>query len=170
MRRSFPVRFGAKPVVLVSLLILSGCGGGGASESSTQTVQGAGYRFEAPAGWTVTHARDLAAAASGGVNLVEVRTFELERPYDAKRFAAATRELDSVISRLAAQLRGQVTNRRTVVVDGRRSRSYVISYDGKTQQITFVLVGRQEHQLLCRRSADGNDAPCADLLASFVLR
>src|SRR5262245_46584807 len=130
MRRSFPVRFGAKPVVLVSLLILSGCGGGGANEPSTQTVQGAGYRFEAPAGWTVTHARDTAAAVSGDVNRVEVRTFELVRPYEARRFAAATRELDSVISRIAAQLHGQVTSRRTLVVDGRRSRSYVIAYDG----------------------------------------
>jgi hypothetical protein len=103
------------------------------------------------------------------VNRLEVRTFKLTRPYDDARFRNAARELDSVISRLAAQLEGQVTSRRTVRVDGRRSRSYVISYDGKTQEITFVLRDRQEHQLLCRRMANGDDAPCEGLLSSFVL-
>jgi hypothetical protein len=46
----------------------------------------------------------------------------------------------------------------------------VIAYDNKTQQITFVLRGRQEHQLLCRRPASGDDGACRGLLASFVLR
>jgi hypothetical protein len=172
---SFPVRWSAKPFLLVPLailagtLILTGCGGGGSSEPSTQTVQGAGYRFEAPEGWLIIHGKDLAAASSGAVNRLEVRTFKLTRPYDDARFRIAARELDSVISRLAAQLEGQVTSRRTVRVDGRRSRSYVISYDGKTQEITFVLRDRQEHQLLCRRMANGDDAPCEGLLSSFVL-
>lgn len=157
-------------MVLVSVLILAGCGGGGTSEPSTQTVQGAGYRFEAPAGWTVTRLTDGAAAASGAVDRVEVRTFKLQRPYDVRRFHAATRELDSVISRLATQLDGKVTSRRTVRVGGRKSRSYTIAYDGKTQQITFVLQGRQEHQLLCRRGAGGDAEPCRALLATFVLR
>jgi hypothetical protein len=163
------VRWAAKPVVVVSVLILAGCGGGGASEPSTQTVQGAGFRFEAPAGWTVTHEPDTAAAASGTVDRVEVRTFQLVRPYDASRFAAAARELDGVISRIASQLHGKVTSRATVEVDGRKARSYTIAYDGKTQQITFVLQGRSEHQLLCRRLETGDDEPCRGLLASFAL-
>jgi hypothetical protein len=172
---SFPVRWSAKPslpvflAILAGCVILTGCGGGGSSEPSTQTVQGAGYRFEAPPGWLVTHGKDLSAATSGAVNRVEVRTFRLARPYEDARFRLAARELDSVIARIAAQLEGQVTSRRTVKVDGRRSRSYVISYDGKTQEITFVLRGRQEHQLLCRRPANGDDAPCQGLLSSFVL-
>ena len=150
--------------------MLAGCGGGGSSQPTTQTVQGAGFRFAAPAGWTVTHARDTAAAASGKVNRVEVTTFKLERPYDVRRFRAAKRELDGVASKLAAQLHGQVTARRTVRLDGRKARSYVIAYDGKTQEITFLLTGLKEHQLLCRRAATGNDAPCRGLLSSFVLR
>jgi hypothetical protein len=170
MSRSFPLRWSAKPVVLVTVLILAGCGGGGRTEPSTQTVQGAGYRFEAPAGWTVTRLTDGAAAASGSIDRVEVRTFKLVRPYDVRRFHAAARELDSVISKLATQLDGKVTSRRTVRVGGRKSRSYTIAYDGKLQQITFVLQGRHEHQLLCRRGASGDDEACRALLATFALR
>lgn len=157
------------PVAILGAVILAGCGGGGTSEPSTQTVQGTGFRFDAPPGWLVTHGKDLSAATSGAVNRIEVRTFKLSRPYEASRFRAASRELDSVIARIASQLEGHVTSRRTVRVDGRRSRSYVISYDGKTQEITFVLRGRQEHQLLCRRLANGDDAPCKGLLSSFAL-
>src|SRR4051794_2802954 len=166
MRRSFPVRWSAKPflfvlpAILAGCVVLAGCGGSGPSEPSTQTVQGTGYRFEAPVGWLVTHGPNLSAAVSGGVNRLEVRTFRLTRPYDDARFRIAARELDSVISRIASQLEGHVTSRRTVRVDGRRSRAYTIRYDGKTQEITFVLRGRQEHQLLCRRMANGDDAPC----------
>ena len=163
------MRWAAKPVLVVSVLILAGCGGGGAREPSTQTVQGAGFRFEAPAGWTVTHEQGTTAAASGAIDRVEVRTFRLVRPYEASRFAAASRELDGVISRIAAQLAGQVTSRQTVEVDGRKARSYTIAYDGKTQQITFVLQGRAEHQLLCRRLEQSDDAACRSLLASFAL-
>jgi hypothetical protein len=173
--RSFPLRWSAKPFLLVPVailagcVILTGCGGGGSSEPLTQTVHGTGFRFAAPPGWRVTHGKDLSAATSGNVNRIEVRTFKLSRPYEDAHFRAATRELDSVIARLAAQLEGKVTSRRTIRVDGHRSRSYVIGYDGKTQEITFVLRGRQEHQLLCRRLASGDDAPCEGLLASFVL-
>jgi hypothetical protein len=117
----------------------------------------------------VTHEQDTTAAASGAVDRVEVRTFELVRPYDASRFAAAARELDGVISRIASQLDGKVTGRATVEVAGRKARSYTIAYDGKTQQITFVLRGRSEHQLLCRRLETGDDEPCRGLLSSFVL-
>jgi hypothetical protein len=171
---SFPVCRRAKPVSLVVLLvlagILAGCGGGGKPEPSTQIVNGAGYAFAAPAGWTVTRSKGSSAAANGDVDRVEVLTFRLVRPYVASRFRAAARELDSVIARIAAQLDGHVTQRRTIRVAGRKVRSYVIAYDGKTQEITFVLDGRQEHQLLCRRLATGGDEACRSLLSSFTLR
>jgi hypothetical protein len=152
------------------VLILAGCGGGGKSEPQTQTVRGAGYRFEAPAGWKVTRQDSTVAAASGEVDRVEVRTFKLARPYRPKLFDTAVRELDSVVSRIAAQLSGRVTDRRTLLVDGRKSRSYLIAYDDKSQEITFVLRGTQEHQLLCRRLANAADDACRGLLDSFALR
>jgi len=135
-----------------------------------QTVRGAGYRFEAPAGWKVTRVDGTVAAVSGPVDRVEVRTFKLVRPYRPKLFETAVRELDSVVARLAAQLSGSVTGRRTLLVDDHRARSYLISYEDKTQEITFVLQGRQEHQLLCRRLADAADDACRGLLESFALR
>jgi hypothetical protein len=170
MLRSFPLPSSAKPACLLAVLILAGCGGAGKSEPTTQTVGGDGFAFEAPAGWVVTHDTDTIAASSGTVDRVEVRTFRLTRPYDASRFRAAVRELDGVISGIASQLEGKVTSRRTVVVGGRKARSYVIAYDGdKTQEITFVLEGRQEYQLLCRRLASADDSFCRALLESFTL-
>lgn len=134
-------------------------------------MDGPGYAFEAPTGWTVTRAKDTIAAASGSVDRVEVRTFKLIRPYEPTHFGEAVRELDDVIAGIAEQLEGKVTSRRTVVVDGRKSRSYVIAYGGdKTQEITFVLRGRSEHQLLCRRKASAADDFCRTLLESFALR
>ena len=153
------------------MLILAGCGGGGVETVPTaQKVSGPGYRFEAPPGWKVTHAKDVSAATDGAVDRVEVRTFKLVRPYEVSRFKAATRELDGVITRIAAQLNGKVVTRRTVRVGGRKARSYTVVYDGRVQQITFVLAGRREHQLSCRRLASSDDAACRALLASFALR
>src|SRR4051794_31964257 len=95
---SFPVRFGAKPVFLVPLLILAGCifsacGGGGASEPSVQTLHGPGSRFEAPAAGKVPR-REEGVAAGAGVARVGVPTSKLPRRYEPGLFRAATRELD----------------------------------------------------------------------------
>jgi hypothetical protein len=167
MASSFPLRWKAKLAALLALPLLAGCGG--ADAESTQTVQGTGYRFEAPAGWKVSRTKSLSAATSGDVRRVEVRTFRLSRPYEERLFDAARRELDGVIVRIATQLDGHVTSRRTVDVDGRRARSYTIDYDGRTQEITFVLRGREEHQLSCRRSTDGSREPCRMLVDTFTL-
>ena len=45
--------------------------------------------------------------------------------------------------------------------------SYAVAFDGRVERLTFVLQDRREYQLLCRRSAAGDDAPCAELLRSF---
>ena len=143
------------------VLILAGCGGGGSAK--WQQVEGDGFVFNAPAGWTV----DGAAATNGDVDRVEVVVFRLVRPYEHARRAAASRELDRVASGLASQLKGSVRSKRSLQVDGRDARSYLIDFDGKSEEITFALDGRREYQLLCRRAAGGDDAPCAELLRSF---
>jgi hypothetical protein len=142
-------------------LILAGCGGGGST--NWQQVQGNGFRFNAPVGWTV----DGAAATNGSVDRVEVLLFRLVRPYDRSKRAAAARELDRNASALAKQLKGSVSSERWVEAGGLDARSYTISYDGKVAEITFALDGRREYQLLCRRTAGGDDAPCVELLRSF---
>ena len=53
---------------------------------------------------------------------------------------------------------------------GRKPRSYAIAYDGKTQEITFVLEGRKEHQLSAAGPRAATTPPCRGLLTSFVLR
>jgi hypothetical protein len=37
------------------------------------------------------------------------------------------------------------------------------------QEVTFVLSGTTEWQLVCRRTASDDDAPCAALLSSFAI-
>jgi hypothetical protein len=136
----------------------------------TQPVSGSGFRFEAPADWTVTREAPAVSAASGKVDLVEVRTFRLVKPYRVALFDATTRELDGVIDRIARQLSGKVASRETVTIAGRRARAYRVDYDGKVQEIAFVLRERSEYQLLCRREDDGADDACRVLRESFELR
>ena len=149
--------------MLVVALILAGCGGSGSG--NWQQVQGDGFTFEAPDSWTVTGA----AATSGAVDRVEVLEFRLVRPYDPARRAATSRELDGVADRVAAQLKGSVSSRRSLEVATLDARSYSIDFGGKVEEITFVLNGRREYELLCRRSAGADDTACARLLASFAV-
>ena len=144
-------------------LILAGCGGSGSGK--WQQVQGAGFAYDAPAAWTVSGA----VATDGPVGRVEVVVFRLLRPSEPSQRAATARELDRVASRLAAQLKGSIVSRQFVPVGGLDARSYAIRFGAKVEEITFVLHGQREYQLLCRRAAGGDDAPCAELLRSFRL-
>jgi hypothetical protein len=153
-----------KPCLLAAAVILAGCGGGGGG-GDTRIVRGEGFRFEAPAGWSVKGA----AASHGAVDRVEVTRFRLVKPYRPALFAAAARELDGVAVRLAEQLHGEVAARSTVTAAGGKARSYRIDYADKTTEVTFVLGGRREYQLLCRRASDGDDAACRLLVRSFRL-
>ena len=118
----------------------------------------------------MTHVPRSAAATGPAPDLVEVRTFRLVKPYRPAVFGSASRELDTVIDRIARQLHGSVASRRTIVVADRKSRSYRIDYDTKVQEITFVLEGRREYQLLCRRGAEDPDDACRQLVETFALR
>jgi hypothetical protein len=150
--------------VLAVAFILAGCGGGGSS--NWQQVRGEGFRYNAPADWTV----DGAAASSGAVNRVEVLVFRLLRPYDPARRAATAHELDRVAAGIASQVNGSISSRRALEVGGLDARSYAVTFDGKIEKITFALQDRREYQLLCRRPAGGDDSACAELLRSFEPR
>jgi hypothetical protein len=175
---SFPRPQGGKPAlagVAAALILVAGCGSGGhkATASHVQTVSGGGYRFLAPSSWSVHRTGRQVTAGSGDVDLVGVTTFTLARPYRPHLWAKAVPALDQAADGLAAQLGGKVQARATVVVAGRRARRYEIAYrrDGKAlvEQTVFILVGRREHQLLCRLEADADDGACRTLFSSFRL-
>ena len=153
---------------VLPLLILAGCGG--STSAKTQTVSGEGFRFDAPAEWTVVRKGQSVAAVDGDVNRVEVLRFKLEKLYRPALFAAAAHELDGVVDRLAGQLAGKVASQSTSKIDGIKARSYTIEYGpGKTQEIAFVLEGQNEFQLLCRRSSSAPNDPCTQLFSTFAL-
>jgi hypothetical protein len=149
------------------VLILAGCGGSG--EEKPQVARGDGYLFHAPAGWKIARDRDSVRASHGDVDLVSVRTFRLLKAYRPALFVAASQELDRVATQLARQLKGRVAARRTMEVGGRKTRSYEVRYGDQAQEITFVLDGRREYQLLCRRDADSDAAACDQLVRTFRL-
>jgi hypothetical protein len=149
--------------------ILAGCGGGGA-KPTVQTLQGAGFRFQAPAAWTVVRNGNSVAAKHGPVDRVEVLRFRTKKRYAPSLFPAVTRELDGVIAGLAKQLSGRVKLRSTIRIAARPVRSYRIDYGaGKTEEIAFVFEGQTEFYLLCRRLATDPAAPCKQLFKSFSL-
>jgi hypothetical protein len=156
-------------LLLTVVVILAGCGGAGA-EKTPQLVRGPGFHFGAPDGWDVRRSARTVAAEHGDVDRVQVTRFRLAKRYEPALFAAATRELDRVAEQLARRLGGRVVSRKTVVVDHRNSRWYRIEYNGRVHEITFVLDGRREYELLCRREKDGDDAACRTLVRTFALR
>jgi hypothetical protein len=103
------------------------------------------------------------------VNRIEVQTFRLVRPYRAELFAAASRELDAVARNLAAQLGGRVASSASTKVAGHDARAYRIDFDEHVSEITFVLDGRREYELLCRRLADAGGETCKTFVKSFRL-
>ena len=133
-------------------------------------MKGDGFSYVAPASWTVVRKGSSVAAVDGDVNRIEVVRFTLEKPYRPALFAAASRELDGVAEHLAGQLKGKLSSSSTSEVGGRKARSYTIEYGpGKTQEITFVLKGQNEFQLLCRRDSSATNDSCAQLFSTFAL-
>jgi hypothetical protein len=157
------------------VLALAGCGSAGGSHASAEDlrrVHGDGYSFDAPAAWQVVRRQGtLEARGPEGVELVRVTVFPLARPFRPALWEQAVAALDRSAAGLAAQLEGRVHERATVTVDARRARRYVIRFerDGTVlaEEFTFLLHGRREYQLVCRRKADRELAACGRLAASF---
>ena len=147
--------------------ILAGCGGSGAAQQP-QSLDGAGFRFEAPAGWGVdrSHGR---VTASHGAELVQVAAFPLLKPYSAALFTRVEKELASRMRQIAQQTGGTVSGATTVTAGGIRAHSYEVKAGGTIDEYTFVLRGMREFQLLCRREASSQDDACRQLLTSFAV-
>src|SRR5262245_19046779 len=113
------------PALLVAATIFAGCGGSGAGEQ-VQTVNGHGFRFDAPVGWTVQRSGRLVSASKDG-ELVQVATFSLQKPYSRALFGPVERERHMRMRAIAAQSGGTVTGSSTVTAGGIRSHSYQVT-------------------------------------------
>lgn len=115
----------------------------------------------------VRHARLLTALL--GDSKLEVRQFLLRRAYDPALFTKVAPEIDRVARQLAARLEATTTGR-TVTVAGQKGWQYDFVHGDVFEQLTFVLRGKVEYQLYCRRSKNESNRPCERLVASFTLR
>jgi hypothetical protein len=156
-------------VLLFAVLILSACGGSAEpkAQGSWQTVHGAGYRFQAPAGWKVATAAKR-TTATHGANLVQVATYPLVKAYSDALFGKVEVELRSRMEDLARQSGERVRSTKTVTVDGGRAHMYELGDGDHVDEYTFVLEGKREHLLLCRRPEGAQTDYCARLITSFA--
>jgi hypothetical protein len=161
------------PVVAVAL---AGCGGGGSSTSGPpQTVQGAGFVFEAPGKWHVSRTQDRVAASPKPIApaQVSVSVFPLLKPYTPALYErVVTKELDKSARKLAADQNGKVVAATDVQVAGIKSRQYQLEYPGNGkklgERITFVFRNKTEYELLCQWDASKPEPDyCALLTSSF---
>ncbi|HZT91959.1 MAG TPA: hypothetical protein VFA05_07970 [Gaiellaceae bacterium] len=154
--------------MLPALLVLAGCGGGGGAKTPAQTVRGPGYRFAAPAGWKVARTATATAAARDS-ELVQVSTFPLVRAYSDALFAAVSSELQARMRQVARQSGGSVTGRFAVTAAGIRSHAYDVDVGDHVDEYTFVLRGKREYLLLCRRKKSSRAGFCTQLVRTFAL-
>jgi len=166
--RLIPRHFRPKRLLAAGLLILAGCGGSGTANRPAQRVAGTGFAFQAPAGWQVQRGRNLVLATRDS-ELVQVSTFPLQKRYTAALFGKVTRELSTRVSQVAAQTGGSVTGRSVVTASGIRSHRYLVTVGDHVDEYTFVLRGKREYLLLCRRRSSHDQAPCDQLIKSFAL-
>ena len=156
------------PIALAGALFLAGCGSSPKKVEAPLRVSGQGFHFSAPAGWPVRRAGSQVTVGSGSA-LVQVSTFPLVKAYDPSLFTAVAGELAVRMRALAAGEKGRVDGTSTVVVAGIRAHVWRIAVGDHVDEYTFVLTRRREFQLLCRRLPHGDDAPCLQLVQTFVL-
>ena len=96
-------------------IIVAGCGG--SAKPKGEIVAGTGFRFSAPAGWTIKRAGTTVTAAQGG-GLVRVSTFPLARPYSPALFPRVAGELKARMTALAAHGGGKVAGTGEAVAAG----------------------------------------------------
>ena len=150
------------------MLILSACGGSAEpkAQSSWQTIRGPGYRFQAPEGWKAETAAKR-TTASHGAELVQVATYPLVHSYTDGLFAKVEPELRARMDDLARQSGEKVRSSKTVTANGRRAHMFELGDTDHVDEYTFVLEGKREYLLLCRRPEGKQTDYCARLITSF---
>jgi len=150
------------------LLILAGCGGSGEPKAQWQPVKGPTFRFEAPKDWEV-HTDRRMTVASRDSELVQVATFPLVHAYTPVLFTRVESELASRMAGVARKTGGKVVDHSVVTAGGIRSHRYDVRVGDHVDEYTFVLRGKREYQLLCRRLETTDGAFCDRLVSSLSL-
>ena len=149
-------------------LILAGCGGSSAPKVQWQTVHGPGYRFEAPLGWKIATRAGMTTASLDS-ELEQVATFPLVHRYSPALFTKVEPELATTMGNVAKKTAGTVTGHRVVTAAGIKSHAYDVTVGDHVDEYTFVLRGKREYQLLCRRKSSDKQSFCEQLVASFAV-
>jgi hypothetical protein len=162
---SFPrVRRGKQALALAGVALLAACGG---AKTEYRLVEARGYSYEAPVGWKLVRTPRALGMQHGNVDLVQVTRLPLERAYRPQLFDAVVPELDRTATQLANDAGATLEERRTVRVLGDSVRQYRLRFSGDVEELTFVLRGKTNYQLLCRRESGADDGPCKRLVSSF---
>jgi len=106
-------------------------------------------------------------SASKGGDLVQVATFSLLKAYSPALFERVERELHMRMQQIAAQTGGTLSGSSTVTAGGIRSPSYQVTAGDRLDEYTFVLQGKRDYQLLCRRVKSSGADACDRLVKSF---
>jgi len=108
-------------------------------------------------------------SASSDSELVQVASFPLAKTYTPALFVKVQRELMARMATVAQQTSGRLTGRDVVTAAGIKSHLYDVTVGDHVDEYTFVLRGKREYQLLCRRKSTDTTQFCERLLASFKL-
>jgi hypothetical protein len=107
--------------------------------------------------------------ASSGSELVQVATFPLAKPYSVALFPTVRKELATRMAQVAKESGGTITGRSVATPAGIKSNVYEVRVGDHVDEYVFVLRGKREYQLLCRRKASSSEDFCAKLVSSFAL-
>src|ERR1700690_3173352 len=115
---SVTLRVAAGALALTVAIIVAGCGN--SAKPQAQIVAGTGFRFLAPAGWTVQKGL-TAVTATKGDQFVRVLTFPVAKLYTPELFAELGAELKLRMTTLAKQTGGTVEGTGIATADGIKS-------------------------------------------------
>lgn len=101
--------------------------------------------------------------------LVQVTTFPLAKPYTPELFAKVGPEIRIRMEQVAKQSGGRISGRTVASPAGIKSHVYEVTVGDHVDTYAFVLRGRREYQLLCRRKSSSKEDFCEQLVTSFAL-
>jgi hypothetical protein len=108
--------------------------------------------------------------ATSDSELIQVARFPLAKAYTTSLFAKVEGELATRMAQVAKTSGGTVSGHSVATAGGIRSHLYDVKVGDHVDQYVFVLRGKREYQLLCRRKASSRETFCEQLVSSFSLK